>query len=296
MFSAQAAAPSGVLFLSDVDGTLLHSQGALSTRSREVLHQVLASGAAFSIASARSHFSLRKLFADTPFRLPIIEFNGAFITDFHSGEHLITHALETAVSETLYESIQRHGLQPFVMSFDGKQDCLHYQDLINPGMLWYEARRRKDNDPRLRRNAHLRDALREQVVSLTVMDHNRHRVEGLYLDLREQWGQQLQLFFYENEYDPGNWWLTIHHPRASKHLAMQELVREFVPATRCVVAFGDNDNDLEMLRHAHVAVAVANAKPELKAVAHHVIGHQDEDAVAQFLLQHSLSPECYAGE
>jgi hydroxymethylpyrimidine pyrophosphatase-like HAD family hydrolase len=79
--------------------------------------------------------------------------------------------------------------------------------------------------------------------------------------------------------------LTIHHPAAAKHLAVQRLVAEYAPGAKRVVAFGDNSNDLEMLQRAHVAVAVGNAKPELKAIAHHVIGHQDEDAVAEFVWQ-----------
>jgi 5-amino-6-(5-phospho-D-ribitylamino)uracil phosphatase len=281
--------PPNSFYLSDVDGTLLNSQGALSPRSRSVLLQLLAEGLPFSVASARSYFSLQKLLVGLPFRYPIIEFNGAFVTDFATGHHLAINALEADASQELFTRIVAHGLRPFVMSFNGREDCLHYDELINPGMLWYEARRRKDNDPRLRRSANLRDALNEQVVSLTVMAHDAPRVQGLCEELRATYGEQLQLFCYENEYDHGNWWLTIHHPAAAKHIAMKTFIADFAPDTRRLVTFGDNTNDLEMLLDADFGVAVSNAKPELKAIASQVIGHQDDDAVALFLLNERLA-------
>jgi Cof subfamily protein (haloacid dehalogenase superfamily) len=286
--------PDDTFYLSDVDGTLLNSQGRLSTRSRDVLLELLNENIPFSVASARSYFSLRKLLVGLPLRFPVIEFNGAFITDFATGEHLVVNALAPEVSHDLFERICAHGLRPFVTSFNGQDDRLHYDELVNPGMVWYEERRRKDNDHRLRRTLNLHEALDEQVVSLTVMGHDAPRVWGLYEELRQTHADQLQLFCYENEYDHGNWWLTIHHPAAAKHLAMKTFLAEFAPKAQRLVAFGDNINDLEMLRDAHVGVAVANAKPELKLVASHVIGHQDEDAVAEFLLNEHRSHQARA--
>ena len=47
--------------------------------------------------------------------------------------------------------------------------------------------------------------------------------------------------------------------------------------------FGDGDNDLSMFAVADEAYATANADDEVKALATRVIGHHDEDGVAQFL-------------
>jgi Cof subfamily protein (haloacid dehalogenase superfamily) len=275
--------PTLELYLSDLDGTLLDSSGEVSERTRKGLRTLLEAGLPFSVASARSYFSIRKLFgADMPFRLPIIEFNGAFLTDYKTGEHLEVYSLGTELGEELFDRVLGAGLRPFVCSYDGREDCLHYDELINSGMVWYEKRRRDAGDTRLRRTMSLRSTMSEQVVSLTVMAPDALRIQALRDALRESYGERLQLFCYENEYQKGNWWLTIHHERASKHIAMRRLQEQFAPGAK-LTAFGDNVNDLSMLKDADVAVAVGNAVEPVLAAAHHVIGTNDEDSVVRFL-------------
>ena len=54
-----------------------------------------------------------------------------------------------------------------------------------------------------------------------------------------------------------------------------------------LIVFGDGKNDIDMFQLADESYAVANAAPELKAVATGVIGSNDEDAVAKWLLEHA---------
>jgi len=53
------------------------------------------------------------------------------------------------------------------------------------------------------------------------------------------------------------------------------------PAT--VVAIGDGLNDVEMITHAGLGVAMANADARVAAVADQMIGHHEDDGVAQFI-------------
>ena len=50
-----------------------------------------------------------------------------------------------------------------------------------------------------------------------------------------------------------------------------------------VAVFGDDLPDIKTMRLSDHAVAMANAKAEVKAVAHQVIGHCDEDAIGPCL-------------
>ena len=270
------------LYLSDLDGTLLNAHGALSERTRQGLLALLEKGVQITVASARSHFSISKLFGDVPFSLPIIEFNGAFITDYKTGEHLEVNSLGRELGEDIFDRVLAAGQRPFVCSYNGKEDCLHFDTLSNPGMIWYENRRREAADPRLRQTTSLRDTMREDVVSLTVMDQGEGKIRALHDELAEAYGPRLQLYCYENEYSKGTWWLTVHHARASKHIAMRSLQQRFAPGAE-LVALGDNVNDLEMLRAADRAVAVDNAVAALKEIAGQIIPHHDSDSVIQFL-------------
>lgn len=273
---------SSRLYISDLDGTLLNEQGELSEKTRSGLQKLLQEGVLFTVASARSYFSIKKILGDLQLNLPLIEFNGAFITDAATGRHLEINSLGQKLGEEVFDRVLAAGQRPFVCSFNGTEDCLHYDELINPGMEWYEQRRRAASDPRLRRTPALRETLREEVVSLTVMDRDEGKIRALFEELERAYGSELQLYVYENEYSKGTFWLTIHHARASKHIAMQSLAKRYAPG-REVVALGDNVNDVLMLQHADYAVAVENAVPELKAIAHHEIGHHGQDSVIQFI-------------
>lgn len=278
----RAMSQPGHLYISDLDGTLLDENGALSHRSRKGLLKLLEQGVDFSVASARSYFSIKTIFGDFPFKLPIIEFNGGFITDYQTGEHLQVNALSAELARGVFDYILGAKLRPFISTFNGERDCLHFDELINAGMIWYERRRRRARDPRLIQNPRLGDAMNEQVISLTVMAQSERQIRELRDELHEVFGAVLQLYSYENAYFRGSWWLTVHDARASKHYAVRELRDRFRPGA-LVTALGDNFNDFEMLKAADHAVAVENAVLELREIADEVVGHHRTDSVIRFV-------------
>jgi hypothetical protein len=182
----------------------------------------------------------------------------------------------------VFERILAAGQRPFISTFNGETDCLHFDELINAGMIWYERRRRRARDPRLRQTRALAGVLKEAVVSFTVMAQSEARVVALRDELNEAYGPQLQLYLYENAYFPGSFWLTVHDKAASKHIAMQRLRDRWLPGA-LITAAGDNFNDIEMLKFADRAVAVENAVAEVLEVAHLVVGHHRTDSVIRFV-------------
>ena len=76
-----------VFYISDLDGTLLRSDASLSSYSKSCLNEMIADGLQFTVASARSVVSMRHILDGLEISLPIIEFNGAFISDLKTGYH-----------------------------------------------------------------------------------------------------------------------------------------------------------------------------------------------------------------
>ena len=72
----------GSVYVSDLDGTLLRDDAVLSSFSRGTLSEMLDAHLLFTVASARSVTSIRKVLAGLEFHLPVIEYNGSYITDF----------------------------------------------------------------------------------------------------------------------------------------------------------------------------------------------------------------------
>jgi len=81
------------VFVTDLDGTLLDDSGQLSSDSRKMILDLLNHNIAFTIASARSIDSIRAVIKDLPLKMPVIEFNGSYITDYHTGEKLMVNCI-----------------------------------------------------------------------------------------------------------------------------------------------------------------------------------------------------------
>ena len=66
-----------ILYVSDLDGTLLQEDATVSPTSRRILSSLLAEGLPLTVASARSVVSMQQMLAGIGLKLPVIEFNGA---------------------------------------------------------------------------------------------------------------------------------------------------------------------------------------------------------------------------
>ena len=125
------------LYVSDLDGTLLRNDTSLSQYSKDTLNALLDQGLLFTVASARSIASMRHVLADLPLRLPVVEFNGAFVSDLASGQHYLVHDLHRDILSELWQQIADAGYIPFISTYDGTADRLYYRDITNDGMAWY---------------------------------------------------------------------------------------------------------------------------------------------------------------
>ncbi len=273
------------LYVSDLDGTLLTNTASLSNYTRSALQELLAAGLKFSVASARSVVPMRDILHGLTLELPVIVCNGAFLSDLKTGRHAIVNSLEPPITQAIFSTITRTGRMPFVSTFNGRQDCLYYDEPANEGARWYISDRQTNRDPRLRRAINLSEALDEQVVCLTVIDQAEPLVE-LEAQIAEQYGELVETHLFENAYSRGWYWLTIQDRRATKDQAIRCLMETYGLEVDELIVFGDQANDIKMFRMAAQAVAVANAHPEVKRHATRVIGSNEEDSVVKYIRGH----------
>lgn len=85
---------SKTLFVTDLDGTLLNSDMALSDRTVELLNEVIDKGVNFTFASARSWNSAYPLLERLNLKVPAVTYNGAFIVDPADGSTITSHVFE----------------------------------------------------------------------------------------------------------------------------------------------------------------------------------------------------------
>ncbi len=259
------------LYISDLDGTLLEPSGALAPDSRKALVEMLSEGLVFTVASARSVVSIQTLLQGLPLSLPVIEFNGAFISDLATGQHEIVNALEQDIAEDVYRLAGEFGGTAIVSTFNGANDCVYYAHVGNLGTQWYLD------------DCHARQDTRWHYADDLTMIDKLDRLAELEAAIVARWAGAVELHLFENMYSPGWHWLTVHDRRATKDQAITILREAYGLQDHSLTVFGDQINDLKMFGVADCAVAVANAHPRVLAQAHQIIGPNTDGSVVRFI-------------
>ena len=264
------------LYVSDLDGTLMHKDLKISDFSVKTINALVEKGVAFTYATARSISSAGTITKDLKLNLPVITRNGAVLADNNTGK-IIEKALFTEKEvEMLKEMLPELPKTGFVSCYFGDDmkkvfaGSLHTAEL--QGYLDYYK-----DDPSVVTVSALSEMFMGNPGYVTIIG-NKDETEPLYLRTREYngWECLFQKDVYRDEY-----WLEIAPRNSTKAKSILKLKEEY--GFDKLVVFGDSANDITMFKIADEAYAVSNAVDELKALATGTIGSNEEDAVAVYL-------------
>jgi 5-amino-6-(5-phospho-D-ribitylamino)uracil phosphatase len=272
------------LYISDLDGTLLDKNSKLSERSEFLLTTMLKLGLNFTVASLRSFESIRSIFKNIPLHLPVIELNGAFVTDFKTGCKLVTHAINPDIRIPIYQTILSNDLAPAVMSFDGENDFLNFGNELNQGLVWYWENRKAANDSRLRNINQIESIKSDAWICITTIA-KRSDCMVCKNKLEKEYTDRINVNILDSLDTPGLVWMSITAKTASKYTGIQILKKRFNFNNHKIICFGDQPIDIPMFKAADFSVAVSNATPDVKLNADLVIGNHQVDAVAEWIFQ-----------
>lgn len=280
----------GPIYVCDLDGTLLRSDGTLSEFSREGLRRLLDAGVPITVASARGTPGMRALLAGVPLGLPVIELNGAFVSELESGRHLVGNTLTPEEACAAVGAILERGVDPVLTSWDGHRDRVHFGALGDESTRFYVNEKQAYGDPRL---APCEDFLavagREDVAQITTFALDADAA-ALVERLQQAIGVDAGVHSQANTYCPGWTEILVQHRASEKGAAIPALLGACDAAGAEIVACGDNLNDLGMFALASHSVAPANAHPEVRASASAVVGSNDEDGIVRHLLERHALP------
>jgi len=272
------------LYISDLDGTLLNRESRLSVATERMLQQLLMDGLDFTIATLRSVSSVLPLFRNIRLKLPIIELNGAFITDLNTGEKLVTNALNPAVHIPLYRALIESGVSPIILTHTDAADKLCFGGITNAGIESYYTNRVEHGDPRVRKYTDASDLSAHQWVGITVIDR-AEILTGCRNKLESIFSKAINVNLTESIQTPEFVWMTISSDTATKAHAITSLRERLGFQEHALVSFGDQRIDIPMFQISDMAIAVQNAPEDVKNAAGQVIGPHDTDAVAKFLYE-----------
>ena len=265
------------LVVFDLDGTLLNRDSVVSQRTAETLRLLAARGIAYTVATGRMLHGSRALLQAHGFRLPHILKNGVMIWDPGSARYSHVNTLTQGEIRHVLETMHAMAITPFIFT-------------LEPGDAHavYHAPLRSDAERRLVDYYLSETGLPMRAASTLPADADITNISAIgprerIRELADAMADDEGLVAYAGDALEGEHlgWIDIHHGEASKGGAILQLKHD-LGASR-VICFGDSDNDLSMFEIADEAYAPSNARRALREAATAVIGHHDEDGVAEFL-------------
>lgn len=265
------------LYVTDLDGTLLTSGQFVSQKSCEIINSLTEQGMIFSYATARSLITAEKVTAGLAVKAPVIVNNGVFIADSGSGEKLVKNIFSEGQAEEIFRTLGGFGIDPLVYSvIDGAEKFSYIPERLTRSMADFLNTRK--GDIRHRPLSGELGMLDGEPFYITCIDD-----AGTMREAYEELKKRYYCVYSEDIYS-GDQWLEILPKSATKANAVLQL-KEYCCCERTVV-FGDGVNDIPMFKAADECYAVENAASELKEIADGIIGGNNEDSVAEFLMEH----------
>lgn len=260
-----------VLFVSDLDGTLLEADASLNSDTARRINALTQKGVRITYATARTVRSVSRILGEIDFSLsdvPVALMNGVLLRDMRQNRYVSAAEIDPGTAQNVLDALTELGASPFVYSLDEENpidgDPLHtcYREIANvPMRRFYEERVQKYGKPFLKiKNA--ADIPGRIIYFCLIAEEALIRRAAKTLETIPE----IRLTFYRDSYAEDTWYLEAFSPDASKKNAVEKL-RQMTGAKK-IIAFGDNRNDIPMFEAADIAVAVETAVTEAKAAAH----------------------------
>lgn len=253
------------LVATDLDGTLLHSDGTVTERTRRVLSAVEQLGVTVVFVTGRPIRWMDDLWQHVGGHGLAVCSNGGIVYDVH--EHVVRKARPIPVAVGLeVAGILRSRIPGTTFALE-KTGGFAKEPAFLPDM---------PRPPELSVGP-LEEVFDGTTVKLLAL-HEEMQPERFWAEVEELIGHLVT-----TTWSSVGALVEISAPGVTKASTL-ELVCEERGITRDeVVAFGDMPNDLPMLEWAGTSYAMANGHPSVRALADHVAPAHDEDGVAQVL-------------
>lgn len=259
---------------SDLDGTLLAPNHQLSEFTKQTLKQLHQQGHTFIFATGRHHVDVAYIRETVGIPAYMITSNGARVHDTNDNL-MYSQNLDSDFIQDIVDIVRT---DPDIL--------IHiYQD----EQWWVNQTDEK-----------LLDFSKQSGFAFKLYDDNKAPIDGVAKlffthkshdhlvtfenKLNQQFGKSINVAF------STPWCLEVMAGGVSKGHALDAVAQSLGKSLDNCIAFGDGMNDVEMLLAAKMGKIMSTSHPKVKAALpnNEVIGSNEDDAVAHYLLEHLL--------
>lgn len=236
----------------DVDGTLVSSQGNVSSYTKEVIHRAVNEGIRAVITTGRSRYFLQHVKEQLGLNEPFICNNGAEI--WLDNETLfMRNALTIEKANEIMAVLNEHDLHHI------------WGNSIEGDFKPTDFEKPFDIAP----------------MKIGAWFHNKETLEAVRQRLSQLDGLSITSSADLN--------LEVMVEHTTKANGLEKLAHHLTISMDEIMCFGDSYNDVEMFKHCGVAVAMGNANDEVKQLATYMTATNDEDGVAKAIEKYILN-------
>ena len=310
-----------MLYVSDLDGTLLNSDALLNKDVPERLNRLIDKGLCFTVATARTYATVNSIVKDVHLTYPMILMNGVMIYDPVSKSCINAEIIERDSVEYILKGRKKFGVTGFAyaLSPEISEETLESEIASN-----LEKNLKSDVTSNLKKNSSTGEENRIQKSGRKMATYYEkiatEHMEKFYVERRDVYhkpfskvekledilgediiyfsicyeeevlrpfyeylkkDEKLNLNFYKDVYGNGLWYLEISHKNASKYHGVQKLRAMLQPDA--ITGMGDNLNDIPLFEACDRCCAVGNAHKEVKERADYVLDTNLNAGVVKFL-------------
>lgn len=263
------------MLVSDLDGTLLGSEGEISRENLDVLEMLGEQGIIRVIATGRSRYSFFRAVPMQDIPLDYLIFStGTGIMDLRDGQIIYRKSLKKKEIEEIGAALMLEGV------------CFAIQDEVPENHRFYYFEGRRIPDDFLRRRAAYRGHEKplESIYHingasqfLAILDGGIERFREIESAFRDY-----TVIRTTSPMDHKTIWMEIFPKNVSKGKAVEWLAWKYRMTHRQVVCLGNDYNDLEMLEYAGQSFVTANAPADMR-MDFATLCHCDEDVLPELV-------------
>ncbi|GAB2756495.1 HAD family hydrolase [Nocardioides pakistanensis] len=253
------------LVATDLDGTLLHTDGTVTARTREVLTAVEELGVTVVFVTGRPVRWMDDLWEHVGGHGLAVVSNGGILYDVHA--RAVRMARPIRVDTALEAAkVLRDAVPGTTFAMERIEGFAK-----EPGFM-----------PRLQPPADMLVGPAEEILDETVVKllarHDELEPEPFWAEVESHVGHLLT-----TTWSSVGALVEMSAPEVSKASTLELLCADLGIDASEVVAFGDMPNDLAMLEWAGTSYAMSNAHPSVRELADHVAPTNEQDGVAETL-------------
>ena len=248
-----------ILYVSDLDGTLLNMNQELNLSTIHKLNNLIEKGVNFTVSTGRGD-SIRTILKDINFKLPVMILNGTLNYDFNKKEYVSAKPIPAEKVLELMEKLKNFNTKTFEI-----------QTIINNKVKRFAISNWNKNSKVLAINLLFSEKRKEELSNIL------NKIQGI------------NFFIHKKVYSYGECFCDIILKDVSKASRLSEFKKQY--GFDKVIAFGDSENDLPLAEISDEFYAVENGAKIVKEKATGVIESCYNDGVVNFISKDLLRIE-----